>query len=190
MKKLLSLVAAASLLAFAPAPASAATFIETQAQTSNGQTFLFSFANVPPPLGAGVLSFLVRGDFSIDASLGESFGFDFDGILAQAGLQATNANLIESFDFNDNLFRVSFDLTQTQLALASADGAINLGVVFGPGVDVERSANPFITASLDFPSAAAAVPEPATWATMLLGFGAIGHSLRRRGRREAVRLTA
>jgi hypothetical protein len=28
---------------------------------------------------------------------------------------------------------------------------------------------------------AAAVPEPATWALMLMGFGAVGYSMRRRG---------
>ena len=33
---------------------------------------------------------------------------------------------------------------------------------------------------LDALSATSAVPEPATWAMMLIGFGAVGHSLRRR----------
>lgn len=42
------------------------------------------------------------------------------------------------------------------------------------------------TLTFDFtPFAVGAVPEPATWATMLLGFGAVGYSLRRR--RAAVR---
>ncbi len=38
---------------------------------------------------------------------------------------------------------------------------------------------------------ASAVPEPATWATMLIGFGAVGHSMRKRstkGRRGVVAL--
>ena len=35
--------------------------------------------------------------------------------------------------------------------------------------------------------AIAAVPEPATWAMMIVGFGAIGSSLRRANRRTKVR---
>ena len=35
-------------------------------------------------------------------------------------------------------------------------------------------------------AANAGVPEPATWAMMLLGFGAVGAVMRRRDRRQAV----
>jgi hypothetical protein len=45
------------------------------------------------------------------------------------------------------------------------------------GVVFNNVANQAITASVNLP---AAVPEPATWAMMLLGFGAIGFAMRRR----------
>jgi hypothetical protein len=38
------------------------------------------------------------------------------------------------------------------------------------------------TLTLTFPGLASAVPEPATWAMMLLGFGFVGAALRRQGR--------
>lgn len=41
------------------------------------------------------------------------------------------------------------------------------------------------TLRFDVPGAATGVPEPGTWATMLLGFGAIGFAARRRGKRRA-----
>lgn len=43
-----------------------------------------------------------------------------------------------------------------------------------------------LSASLTTPDAVGAVPEPSTWAMMLIGFGAIGASMRRRRRVSAI----
>lgn len=51
----------------------------------------------------------------------------------------------------------------------------------GEGVQVyDRSVRDGQTGVLEFAQVAGAVPEPATWATMILGFGAVGTVLRRR----------
>jgi choice-of-anchor C domain-containing protein len=54
----------------------------------------------------------------------------------------------------------------------------------GPTTTLSFASNPsagnFYGAALDSVSVSAAVPEPATWALMLVGFGAIGFGMRRR----------
>ena len=50
------------------------------------------------------------------------------------------------------------------------------------GIGFETSPGTTITATTDFSAAVAPVPEPATWAMMLLGFAAVGVSLRTRRR--------
>ena len=80
-----------------------------------------------------------------------------------------------------------------------------LGVLFGDPIvsrvritsgnaalGVNESGNIDLVVMDDFmfgePTLAAAVPEPASWAMMLIGFGAIGFSMRRKGRSTALRL--
>ena len=41
-----------------------------------------------------------------------------------------------------------------------------------------------------FSTAAGAVPEPSTWATMLIGFGSLGLAVARRGRKQVVTASA
>jgi hypothetical protein len=71
----------------------------------------------------------------------------------------------------------------------------SLYVIFDPSLTTQDSTlYGYSTDNADTESVSAiiertALPEPATWALMLLGFGAIGASMRRR-RRRAVRLAA
>ncbi len=174
MKNYLSAATALCAVALAPQAAQAAEFVETQAQTTAGQDFSFIFAGLPQPNAAGTLTFLIRGDFSIGASLGESFAFDLEGILTGTDIQATAGNTLTNFNFDDNLFQTSFDLSLAQLAAITADGVANLNVDYANGVNIINP-NSSITATLAF----GAVPEPATWAFMIFGFGAIGGAMRR-----------
>ena len=73
--------------------------------------------------------------------------------LANGNQSASNTNGRLTFTSNSGQFITRIDLSSTQAALE----ADNIGVI-------------------------AAVPEPGTWGMMLLGFGAIGASLRRRRR--------
>jgi len=68
----------------------------------------------------------------------------------------------------------------TDFALAAGQHEIALQVVrsFGPAAGVR--AQYWDNASLDFTATAGAVPEPATWAMMIMGFGLIGAAMRRR----------
>ena len=86
--------------------------------------------------------------------------------------------------------RASFTATASDLGLRYTVGSDNFfGYARFAGANLitvafESSANTAIVAgSLPVVSA---VPEPATWAFMLVGFGAIGYSLRRRGGYGAV----
>jgi hypothetical protein len=63
---------------------------------------------------------------------------------------------------------------------ATSGGCIDAN---GPGEGVQTynvSTRTARSGPLQFAQAQGAVPEPATWATMMLGFGAIGYGLRRR----------
>ncbi|MEP3225720.1 MAG: PEPxxWA-CTERM sorting domain-containing protein [Parasphingorhabdus sp.] len=102
----------------------------------------------------------------------------FGGMVNYAPDNGDNAT-IAAFDINDNLIG-SFDLTA--LAPISTPGAVNafdFRGIDGDGVGIKS-----FTLSGDFliiqaGGLAAAVPEPATWAFMIFGFGAIGGALRR-----------
>jgi choice-of-anchor C domain-containing protein len=81
------------------------------------------------------------------------------------GAQGTNANM----NYRPQSFQFTATGNQTTLTFASAsdEGA------FGPVIDAVQVIAP--------------VPEPATWATMLFGFGLVGFGLRKRkaGQRQA-----
>ena len=80
----------------------------------------------------------------------------------RVGFDISGSTNLGFFTINDRFF--SIDLAS---GLATSIGALSVGGITG------------ITA-------AAAVPEPATWAMMLIGFGAIGYSMRKRqGRKPA-----
>ena len=175
---ILKSIAFGALAALVPNSVSAAELVQTQNQTIDGQDFIFNFPVVSDPTGDGLLTLLIRGDFSGDFPGNESYDFDLEGVVSGTNLGLNTGTLIQSFDFNDNLFTQSFVLSLAQIMSLTNDNQINLSVNFAPGVSSTLSANPFIQASISYPSTAGAVPEPGTWLMMLLGFGFVGGALR------------
>jgi PEP-CTERM motif len=107
---------------------------------------------------------LTIGDFLINTTTNVLTG----KVVANGGAALNNVPL---FNIGNGL---SLSLTsQAAGAFTAVFGAPNLtGAAIG-------------TASTSFVTAAGAIPEPATWGMMLLGFGIVGTALRARGRRMA-----
>src|SRR5687768_229769 len=93
--KRLGLVAAASLI---PTAASA-QLVLTQNQTVDGQDFTFNFATTGTPTGPGLLTLLIRGDFSGNFPGNESYDFDLEGVVGGTNLGLNTGTFVESFGF-------------------------------------------------------------------------------------------
>ena len=98
-----------------------------------------------------------------------------------------DGNLFPSFAPIPTLSEIPFSLTPGDLALRYSSGAdffYGYARLNGDGTlnfAFENQANTAITAGAQITGALpAAVPEPGTWAMMLLGFGAVGVAMRRR----------
>jgi len=203
--RLAHLIASASLISiFGAAPAATqvlgATNVNVTSATTftvGGQTFTFDF----DPVAAAAFNpatFSVQTGGTAQTS---AFG-GFLGIPLEPSLFFTSSNifidgnLFPSFAAFPELTPIPFSLTPGDLALRTTvgadsffgfarlngDGTLNFAFESQPNVGITAGAA--ITGPL-----AAAVPEPGTWAMMLLGFGAIGLAMRR-SRRATVRLAA
>jgi uncharacterized protein YjiK len=145
------------------------------ASTTTGTT---SHPFDPTPLGLGTLS-----DIAVLAANPNFAGTDYYGNLLLLSADASTRRLIEVSRTGQLLS--SFDLTN--LAIQTIEGVAldysgNIYLVGETGGTTPGSSS---TSGLVVLSRAAAVPEPATWAMFIGGFGLIGAAMRRR--RTAVR---
>ncbi len=160
------LMTAAAVTAFTAVPAQAATIISGAIGDSLTASYDFTFDGVGnlavqvdadltsgTPLGDPQI-YILNPDFSFVATDDDS-GFGLNSFLNFAAPAGSYILRIGRFDF-------TLGEAQSNLSNAGTAGE-EFVVIFGDGVtDVMTS-----------------VPEPATWAFMIFGFGAIGSAMRR-----------
>jgi hypothetical protein len=197
MKKLIAFAAIAA--AFPAAPAAAATMFTFDAGssfvniTNNNTSCIFGSCT----LSAGLATPFET--FSLD--VGQSRTFDFARILVSGGFGTGSADLDARLAFltptagpagtggEANYLRLGGIFTPGALAGSliwdtpsqqiTALNGTKFTVSFGNLVGAQFANRVFapVTITLD---SVGAVPEPATWAMLILGFGAVGYSVRRR----------
>lgn len=177
MKKTLTAAFATALAIVAASPASAAQY-------------LFDFS------GSGIFGGTLNGNGQITTS-DASFINPLNGYTAQniTGITGTfNGSAITGlaalFGAN-NLYYLTgpFFVDGNGLGFTTAaDVSANLFVTNDTSYRVNTMGAGLLTGGVTAKSSAvaAAVPEPATWAMMLLGFGAVGFGMRRRSRTLAL----
>ena len=161
--KLLMLATGALTTVMAAAPANAALLLF---ELSGSRSATFTLDSNPTPTRSSVSS--LTGDQTFFDNVAGTFGgvdgfanINFGNGLA-AALNIGSANL----DFTQFVGGPLF--TGTSANPVFSEGTFNLrSIVSG-------------NSTLRISAVAAAVPEPGTWAMVLIGFGAVGYSMRRR----------
>ncbi|WP_240047501.1 PEPxxWA-CTERM sorting domain-containing protein [Sphingomonas panacisoli] len=169
MKKLLFGTAAA-VLAFVSVPASAGDFIFNFTATGISGSGTFTTQNTPNSSG-GYLITNTTGTVTVGANT-----FSITGPTNYAAA----SNLLYAFQTP----LLDFDGTSFALSNPAATD-VNLYYLGGYRyIRTGMSGNQALT-SFTVTPATAAVPEPATWAMMIMGFGLVGGAMRRRSVRVA-----
>jgi hypothetical protein len=143
-------------------------------------------STLTPPASA-LFGAVVTGTPNATTAINDTFSFTIMGgpALADAQVSTILLNGSQNIDFSSITLDSIYAFSKTSsdgapetwallspVTLANGTHSINvLGTLLGPTGSYAGTIN-----------VAAAVPEPATWAMMLLGFGAMGLSIRRRGR--------
>ncbi len=162
-KKIVIAAAAAMAMAISAAPASAETFLFKLSGSRNA-TFSFDPVATSP-------------SFRNSTFIGDQLAFDavpgtFGGVVGTARISFGN-NLVA--DLNIQNANLGF----TQFSSPDFFRLVGTQPVFTPGTYNLTSIGSGAS-TLSISQLAGAVPEPATWAMMILGFGVVGGALRRR----------
>lgn len=180
---------AAAVVAVATAttatPAAAAIFV-LNGNTTGAPTYNRPLAGNPPTGLSGVgtavayrtLTFTVdiTGTYSVVQASNTAAYDPFLGLYS--GTFNPNAPLTNALVYNDDL---GGSLTQSGFSRALTAGTSYTAVMTGfDNLDFGAFTLTIDGQGVVTPSAAGAVPEPATWAMMMLGFGLMGGALRRR----------
>jgi opacity protein-like surface antigen len=191
MKKTLIAAAACAAALCAAQPAFAAATVQScTSNTTNTCTITFNGST-----GQYGNSTVTRSPFS------DSYLFDLGTGLLSLDLTTTFANATQDIDFSlvqvgtgGNMINVPFvmgtDETYRITGLAVTAGTYMLNLTGARDGGNNNSAfRASYTGNIAF-AATPAVPEPATWAMMILGMGAVGFAMRSAKRRSNVKFDA
>lgn len=164
MKALSAIALMAGTLASTPSDAATYTFVGTTSNPLKTFTGSFDLAGAGPVYSLTAFNGVFDGYSYTLANVGiANFG---DGRINIGGLESgTNGVVGNTNDFFTNYFVPSTGTVTSPFGYISSTNG------FGGG-----------SISFAITQAAGAVPEPATWAMMLLGMGAVGFAMRRRSK--------
>lgn len=191
MKYVAAALLSASVFALVPAHAHAAELIETY---TPGDPEFRVFGNIfDGPITAAI---------SVGGIVAGEFTHTFNFIIPQTGLGSgsittsvaqTGFNSIIDTDFISILVNGSaVGITRSANNLVETGSATDISILANVPNSIVVSGisrgNGSYGGNLTFIPTTSAVPEPATWAMMLFGFGAIGFGMRRRKGKEKLRV--
>jgi hypothetical protein len=206
MKKIA--IAAALLAASPSAHAATVLFAEGDGSISPGETLVndFNAGGVATVVPSGMGFILQTGSNSSGAQPAFGDGTRYLSVLGGGSATFTFATAVNSFgfdlgsadDYNNLIVRLLGGSNQS----FSGNDIINSGIADGnqsaprtngrvtvlggagesfTGFTISSGQN---SAEIDNLAVGSAVPEPGTWAMMLVGFGAVGYSMRKRPNRK------
>ena len=168
MKILHALAASAAVLSGAPAAAAVTyTFDSHPAAGFQGTTFSFTL-----------------NDYIVGSATVTSFDSCVAGNLGAPG---TSTGTCESVTLTQSGTTVDVLAITSDLDFGIGFGNAELGVNGTYQSSVAFNNSGFSTLTISGSTSRAAVPEPATWAMMLFGFGGIGAAMRQSRRKDAMR---
>jgi len=185
-KKLLAGTAfAASIIA---SPAFAQNITGTLNFGALGGTNYFDPTNGGVPAGYGN-----TGSATVAIGSGVEFGYQDGANLDTANFTGTSLTITDQTFSSASPFFMTFTSNVAGFFNNAAFSSNGFGGSFSVSGNTLTFSAPTVgtpqtrTSVITFAGATGAVPEPATWAMMVLGFGAVGASLRRRAPQVRVR---
>lgn len=170
-------LAGIAAIALAATPASATELLYNFTSTSGTDDFSFTLDSNPTPDvdgGGDGFAFL---NYLVTTSAGaETFTLQFHGSNVDGGLQFLTPT-------STGYYLLGFELFS---GLTSAPTMLTGDFALYGSRSVEPLTGYKIEGTLTVTELSAAVPEPGTWAMMLLGFGAVGFSMRKARQAKAV----
>ncbi|MEG3123201.1 FxDxF family PEP-CTERM protein [Sphingomonas sp. GB1N7] len=188
MSKITTAAAVAAFTVAAVPAANAAVVYTVIGDTSGGPVYNRTVAGTPPTTMSGVGTAVAYNTFLFSPLASGSYTFlltsstlNYDPFLALYAAPFNPASPLTNIIIaNDDL--AAGNVTQSGFTVNLLAGTVYTAVI--AGFDNQD----FGTYTLTIANAASAVPEPATWAMMIAGFGMVGFGMRRRAK-PSVRVT-